>query len=272
MDDEVAVDALRRVVDAELGTHLHGDHAPPDARVPVIAGSKSWDFNCCYAEDLERRKLESLTAQFRDRFDRNPLSYRAGRYSASGRTARILSRLGYVAETSVTPRIRWVHEFEPDCVLDFRAAPLDPYRPASDDLSRPGDVPIWEVPITILPAPSWWSTGVSAYQRLRSLPVREYPIWLRPSTTSWPWLHWIVNRRLYGPHQSPLTVFNIMFHSMEVIEGASPYSPDARSTRRILHRLDRLLRLLRDAGAQFVTLSQLAEHLSHRQSACFSSR
>ncbi len=265
MNDSESVDVLHRLEDGELGTHLHGEHVPPEARVPDPAGAQSWDFSCCYPERLERAKLVSLTDQFRDRFGRAPLSYRAGRYAASGRTAAILSELGYVAETSVTPGLRWVHEFDASCVLDFVNAPQWPYRPAAKDLAAVGELPIWEIPLTILPRPRWWNLGINTYQRLRSLPVQDYPVWLRPSTTSWPWLRWIVQSSLRRARSSDMTVFNIMFHSMEVIADASPYSPTPRAAQRVLARLNRTLGLFESLGARFLTLSELADELERRE-------
>jgi hypothetical protein len=265
MDDPASVEALARVVDGELGTHLHGDHVAPEPRAPQIAGSESWDFTAFYPEPLERAKLETITRQFRDRFGRAPRSYRAGRYAASGRTGRLLAELGYRVETSVTPGIRWVHELNPENALDFRGAPLDPYHPSESDLARAGSLPIWEVPITILPMPSAWSAGLSLAQRALGRPVQRYPAWLRPSTTSLPWLAWVVWRRLRDARAEEPLVLNIMMHSMEVIAGASPYSPTEVAAARILKRLDLLLGQLARLGARFVTLTELADLLDARR-------
>jgi hypothetical protein len=175
--------------------------------------------------------------------------------------------LGYVAETSVTPGLRWVHEFDASCVLNFVHAPCEPYRPSMDDLACPGTLPIWEIPITILPRPPMWNLGVNTYQRLRRRPIRQYPVWLRPSTTSWPWLRWMVHSQLRQTRPPNVAVFNIMFHSMEVVADASPYSPTPRAAERVLQRLNRLLGLFGGLGARFLTLSQLAEVLErHRTS------
>jgi len=257
MADPRSVEVLGRLTEAELGTHLHGDHVPPLARVPEPAGSTSWDFTCFYPHDVERAKLQTITRQYHEQFGKPPRSYRAGRYAASGYTAQALVELGYVVDTSVTPALRWVNELDPSQVLDFVAAPLEPYRPSAANLAQPGPLRIWELPITIVPRPGWWNVGLTAAQVLAHRPQVTYPVWLRPSTTSWPWLRWIVGTRLAGaPGRSRL--FNIMFHSMEVVEGASPYTPTRASAERVLRRLDRLLGFLRHVGARFVTASELA--------------
>jgi hypothetical protein len=258
MNDEASVEALARAKDCELGTHLHGDHVAPAARAPDPAGQTSWDFTCCYPAELERGKLETITDQYRDRFGRKPLSYRAGRYGASGRTARYLAELGYRAETSVTPGIEWINENDASHRLDFRHAPRIPYRPSAHDLAREGSLPIWEIPVTILEHPALWNRGFHIAQRALGRPVQSYPLWLRPSTTSRAWLWWMVREVMRRPGPK---VFNIMFHSMEVVAGASPYNPNGAATARILRRLDYLLGLLASHGATFFTLAELAETL-----------
>ncbi len=258
MNDPASVETLKRARDCELGTHLHGDHVEPAARAPDPAGQTSWDFTCCYPEAIERAKLVTITNQFRDRFDRAPLSYRAGRYGASGRTARELAALGYKAETSVTPGIEWINEIEPSHRMDFRGAPITPYRPSEHDLARAGSLPIWELPVTILARPALWNRGLSTAQRLTNRPQQSYPVWLRPSTTSRPWLYWMVREILRRPG---LQLFNIMFHSMEVVTGGSPYNLTDTATARILRRLDFVLGLLKARGARFFTMAELAETL-----------
>jgi hypothetical protein len=258
INDAASVETLSRTRNCELGTHLHGDHVEPAARAPDPAGQTSWDFTCCYPEDIERAKLTTITNQFRDRLGRSPLSYRAGRYGASGRTARELAVLGYRAETSVTPGIEWINEIHPEHRMDFRNAPISPYRPSEHDLARPGSLPIWELPVTILPRPAIWNRGLNAAQRALGRPQQTYPVWLRPSTTSRPWLWWMVREIMRKPG---VQLFNIMFHSMEVVTGASPYNLTDAATAQILRRLDYMLGLLESHGARFFTMAELAEAL-----------
>lgn len=258
MDDEESVEVLARQKDCELGTHLHGDHVAPAARLPDPTGANSTDFTCWYPAEIERGKLVTITDQFRNRFGRRPVSYRAGRYAASGRTARILSDLGYRAETSVTPHIKWVNEIDASHTMDFRAAPITPYHPSESDLACEGILPIWELPVTILQRPAIWNAAVSAAQMALGKKPQSYPVWLRPSTTPRAWMWWMVHTIMKRPG---IKLFNIMFHSMEMVADASPYNPNGAATARIVSRLDFLLGLLKDAGATFYTMGELAETL-----------
>lgn len=254
LDDPASVEVLARLRDAELGTHLHGDHVPP-ATSQRPAGTASVDFASHYPEDLERAKLATITDLFADRFGRRPRAYRAGRYAASGRTACILTDLGYHADGSVTPGIMWTNERHPEQRIDFRGAPRGPYHPSARDLAQRGDLPIVEVPITIVPRPPWWDGAVMLAQRAVGRRPSRYPVWLRPSTTSWPWLRWAAGSVL---REDGRAWIHVMFHSVEMIPDASPYSRTVEDAARVFRRLSRLLAFLARQGASFRTLSEVA--------------
>lgn len=257
IDDDESMRVLRGLADAELGTHLHGDHVAP-AATQAAAGTSSAELECLYPEDLERAKLRTLVDRFAERTGRAPRAHRAGRYGASGRTARLLQELGYVVDASVAPGTVWTSEAHPGSAVDHRGAGLVPYRPDAHDLRRAGDLRIVEVPITILARPLWSDAALMAGQLLLRRPLRRYPVWLRPSTTSWPWLAWTMRAAVRRARLGGRAWLHVMFHSMEVTPGTSPYSPTAREAARVVVRLDRLLTSLRSAGARFHTLSELA--------------
>lgn len=266
LNDPASVETLRIVADAELGVHLHGDYVPPGTDPPGAPGTPSVDFGCWYPEALERAKLTTISEVFRDRFSAPPLSFRAGRYAASGRTLALLAELGYVVDSSVTPGLVWTNERDTWQVLDFRRAPLVPYHPDRSDLSMPGEQPVLEVPITVLRRPGWADAVVIAAQHVLRRPVRRYPLFLRPSTASWPWLRWAVGRAVVEARAEGDVWLNIMFHVMEVTPGASPYSATGRVAGRVAGRLRRLLTFLRDRGARFHTLTELAEAFERARS------
>lgn len=259
LNDPASVETLRSLSDAEVGVHLHGDHVPPGADPALAAGTASMDLQCWYPEEVERTKLVTITDVFRDRTARPARSFRAGRYGASGRTVALLGTLGYVVDSSVTPGVLWAGERDPTHVLDFRQAPVAPYHPSPADLSTPGDLGVLEVPITVVPRPAWSDAGVMFAQRVLRRPIRRYPLFLRPSTASWPWLRWAIDRATATARAGGDAWLNVMFHSMEVVPGASPYSRTAREADRVAGRLRRILLLLRARGARFHTLTELAD-------------
>lgn len=115
--------SLRNV---ELSTHLHGDDMTPRIKTWEMAGGVTDQMQWEYGEDLERSKLETLTELFRQHFDHQPLSFRAGSFGAGPHTGRILKDLGYVIDSSVTPHVCWTSrtgEKRPD-YRDFLRFPM----------------------------------------------------------------------------------------------------------------------------------------------------
>jgi len=75
-----------------------------------------------------------------------PVGFRAPNFSANGGTIAALDRLGYEYDSSVLPG-RIVRK-NGRTVLDFLAAPRDPYHPSRDNAAWSGDSRIWEFPVT----------------------------------------------------------------------------------------------------------------------------
>lgn len=265
MEDERAVAALRALDGPhELGTHLHAAFVAPERRYRRGEGVSSPDFQCLLPAALERAKLETLTSLFRARFGRAPRSFRAGRYAAGPATLASLEALGYAVDTSVVPGTLW-REREPPGrasrlaarlaalartprrAVDFRGAPEQPYFPADDRLARPGRYrpgrPL-EVPVSVRPA-SWFAPWSG-------------PTWFRPRFASVERMKAVVRHQL-ARHRAPgrAVVVNMMFHSMEVIEGASPYPQSADEVRRFLDDMREALGWCAREGARFVPLAAL---------------
>jgi hypothetical protein len=115
-------DVLRRIADdgrCEIGAHLHPWVSPPHEG-PIDA-VHSYPGNL--PADLERRKLEALTAVIADGFGARPRIYKAGRYGIGAATQRILEDLGYQIDVSVVPYTDFSHQHGPDFRI-YRPAPF----------------------------------------------------------------------------------------------------------------------------------------------------
>lgn len=234
------VETLAALPDCELGTHLHGEFVPPQA-TQNCAGAISSEIACYYETDLERAKLETLTERFDNIFQKRPRSFRSGAYGADADTLVTLQALGYWVDTSITPHILWNHV---GGRLDFRRAPEQPYFPSKDNLCRPGELQVLEVPITI-------SVSRSHF------PAQPQPLWLRPSTSSAGQMIRVIHEYLTRYRDAEIIVLNMMFHSMEVIPSASPYTPSESAAAEFLKRIDRVLTFCHERNVQFVTLSEV---------------
>ncbi|MCB1754539.1 MAG: hypothetical protein KDJ38_03400 [Gammaproteobacteria bacterium] len=242
LEDDESVAALKSLKgDYEYGTHLHAAFIEPEKKHYDYAGVDSPDFQCAYSEDVEFKKLENLTALFREKLAMNPTSFRAGRYGAGVNTIDALQNLGYKVDTSVTPHIRWT---EPNGEVDFRRAPEQPYIPSNKDLALVSENPsreaLLEVPVTV-----------------KSRLIRRHPRWFRPWFSDVEQMKNIFNYHLRKYAKRKAVSINMMFHSMEVIEKASPYPQTSDDVKRYLDDTHEILTWCAGQGVHFVGLSEL---------------
>jgi hypothetical protein len=265
-DDASAVLLARLPGGGELGTHLHAEYVGPD----LDDDAESLVFQAALPEAQERAKLETLTQLFAGRFGARPRSFRAGRFGIGPASLGILAQLGYVVDSSVTPFLDW--SGTGPGAPSFAHAPTVPYRPQPRAPASPaatGDAgTLWEVPVTIRPR-------LLHRQPLarRFLQRRLRHRWLRPTWESGRALIQLARdvwseagdagdgaRATQAP--APPPVWNVMFHNVEVVAGASPYARTDDQARAILDRLAALLAFARDAGARSVGLSEVPELLT----------
>jgi hypothetical protein len=246
--DAASVERLSALPGCELGAHLHGELAEPDAAIPDRTDAVQRD----YPPDVERAKLSSLTQAFRDAFGRAPRSFRAGRFGIGRHTVGFLEDLGYDVDSSVTPHVDWSH-VSPG--LSFEGAPEVPYRPAREEPTHPGDSRVLEVPVTIRPP------------RLGALPFVGRRIerrWLRPTKSSGSALVALareVIERERRRNEGRSVVLNAMLHNVEVVAGASPYAATDSDAQRILGRLGALLDFARRADIAVIGLEDVPQVL-----------
>jgi hypothetical protein len=226
----------------EVGTHLHPWTAPPwsDAdEHPAFPSELS--------DALLEAKLRTLTDAITERFGHAPTSYRAGRFGADARTVRILTALGYVCDSSVTPLTSWARYpglRDGPGGPDFTAAPLVPYYPSPDDITRRGGAGLVEIPVSIvdqdrLPAGLGDRVGArpegDLLRRLAAKLRLRRRLWLRPTMESArDMIETCAVLRARGCDH-----FNMMIHSSELYPNTSPYFEDQRAVDLLFDRMDR---------------------------------
>lgn len=235
---------------AELGAHLHCEFVEPERTLTRanMAGCTADAVQRQYPPSIEAAKLTNLVALFHRTFGYAPTSFRSGRYGMSGETLEILSGLGCKVDSSVTPGLRWDYK---EGTLDYRAWPTGP----SWVPTHAGR--ILEVPLSIRPRSALaqqvrdWP---ELYRRIaRGIVGRSADyLWLRPSWTS-------ARDLVHYAQTSDETFLNLMFHSMEVIPGASPYARTEKDVERILARLDALLAFCAENQIQPCGLSEVVD-------------
>jgi hypothetical protein len=242
--DEKCIGRLASLDGCELGTHLHGELAEPEAFEPEVTNAVQRD----YPPEVERAKMASLTDAFRVAFGRLPQSFRAGRFGIGASTIPILDDLGYAVESSVTPHMDW-SEISPG--LSFVGAPTQPYHPDPADPARPGAGRLLEVPVTIRP---------SALARVPLFGKHMQHRWLRPTRTDGAALVALARETLQAERRlSPErpVILNAMFHNVEAVAGASPYAATEETAQRIVDRLGALLDFARREDMACVGLADI---------------
>jgi hypothetical protein len=246
--DEACVEVFRALdASAELGTHLHGEYAEPDAFEPDVTSVFQRD----YTPEVERQKLTYLTDLFIRAFGHQPQSFRAGRFGIGRESIGILESLGYAVESSVTPYMDWSSAGAAG--LAFPDAPTQPYRPDPIDPGRVGDAKILEVPVTI------------KKRLLNAVPFvgsRVDPRWLRPTRGTAEALvrvaeDEIADARRRAPGRP--VILNAMFHNVEIVPETSPYAATEAEAEAILARLGALLDFARRESIAVVGLGDVPE-------------
>jgi hypothetical protein len=257
---------IARRGDAEIGSHMHVWTTPPLA--PLTANDHEY---CPLATEISyeqhHEKMANVTRVVGELSGRAPRAHRAGRYALDANGLRVLESLGYTADTSVTPLLSWREAGRNGSLRgpDFTSAPFEPYHPDRSDVTRAGDSPILEVPVSFFltrPLPrnlGRWLARVPRNNNFvralrRSGVVRH--AWLRPGRD-------VSGRTLAGVARAlvaaGIPVLNVMFHSSEMAAGTSPHTKTQSQVEESYEQLDFLLRdAVGGIGAQPVTLSEFA--------------
>jgi hypothetical protein len=255
---EFGRDVVRRAA-GEIGMHLHAWNTPP--LIPLTADDLAFQpYLIEYAEPVMRQKISRMTDLLEQTFGIKMTSHRAGRWAFNETYARILAERGYLVDCSVTPHVSWrAHLGSPDGNggPDYSGFPTEPYFVDLDDIARPGNSPLLEVPMTIVPTGRpdipWLRARVDRVSVTRRLLNRFFPLihWLRPDRRNARHMLRIVHAAADAgkPH------LEFMIHSSELMPGGSPLFPTEADIENLYADLDRLFATGR-AACTGTTLSE----------------
>lgn len=267
IDDAACRETLKKLVDeggAEVGAHLHPWETPPFAASQLDTRFATFPHELP-AYEFEA-KLTHLTESIARHFDR-PRSYRAGRWGFTAAHVGILEHLGYVADTSVIPRVDWRRTFGIPASeggrggADYRFAPRDIYRQSYENVCMPGVARLIELPVTVeftRRVPAWMDRNYGRLPDLAHRVLRKIewvrPVWATPAEEPLDRLLTLVYRAMAERRG----LFNMAFHSSELMLNGSPTSRTVEDVDGMFDRLERMLTALRDHGCRFVTMSEAA--------------
>ncbi len=246
---EFGRDVLRRHA-GEIGMHLHAWNTPP--LVPLTEDDLVLQpYLIEYPEAIIRQKVAVMTNLLEETFGAKVISHRAGRWSLNEVYARALTAHGYRVDCSVTPLVSWQwHPGVPNGTggVDYSRFPSEPYFVDLSDVSRPGDSPLLEIPVTIVP--SRWPSMPRLRRHLSGLPLarrvlsRFFPPvhWLRPDRRNGVSLVRIAKQAV---HERRAHV-EFMLHSSELMAGGSPFFPRDADVEGLYRNLEALFAVIRE--------------------------
>lgn len=240
---EFARDVLARRT-AEVGMHLHAWNSPP-VQPLTDDDYRHQPYLIEYPAQLIREKVGFLTKLLEDTFGVKMTSHRAGRWSMNAVYARILVEHGYRIDCSVTPHVSWADvKGDPNQPggTDFSRFPELPYTVDLQDISRPGNSSLLELPMTVVPSEHQALRKIGERLPRRSLPARVWnrlfpPVhWLRPNGRNLGQMFQILERTLR--ERRPYAEF--MLHSSEFMPGGSPTYRTPESIEALYRDLEQL--------------------------------
>ncbi|MFN8854666.1 MAG: hypothetical protein ACK50P_03835 [Planctomycetaceae bacterium] len=246
---------------AEVGAHLHPWCTQPHGE--ELSRRNSWMVNL--PEDLQRRKLETLTHEIAEAMGRPPTSFRAGRYGMGTFAANVLVDLGYVVDSSVIPFTDYSMQSGPD----FSRATWRPYRISQNDLLQQDTAgTLLEIPVTVgfnshNFEKTWrrhqrFSRGWARHLRWNGILDRcgiGQRIKLSPEQASSAEMECVIRRAL----AQKADCLVLMFHSSSLVAGLSPYASTTQAFLEFQARMRDVLSFWRrDLGFPSPTMSQFA--------------
>jgi len=227
---------------AEVGMHLHAWHSPPGSHSVTDKDYRFHPYLIEYPDEVLCDKIAYMTDLLTEKFDRRPTSHRAGRWSMDERYAKTLMEQGYLVDCSVTPHVSWrSNKGDPEGKggADYRRFPEHCYFIDPDHIDRPGDSPLLEIPMTIIPS-------CPALTRYVPVTITEHPFlgravrsvlainWFRPNRKNSNQML----RLLDMVRREKRGYIQFMIHSSELMPGGSPYFPDKASVEKLYNDLE----------------------------------
>jgi len=241
----------------EIGTHCHPWNTPPIEEKTNNHNSMI----CNLPYDLIEKKLETLHQAIVDRFKVKPICFRAGRWGFGPKVAKVIHKLGYRVDTSLTPFVDWIEEEGPD----FSDASTFSYWFDSDDiLHEKENGSLLEVPPTIGFLQKNFERCGSIRKRFFKKPHSLYHVlgildklrilnhrWLSPELSSGSDMILLSKNFIRLGHR----FLNMSFHSTSLLPGKSPFVRNQKQFEKFLHDIEMFLQFAVDQGMTFSPLS-----------------
>lgn len=250
----------------EIGTHCHPWNTPP-------VEEKTDNHNsmiCNLPYELIEKKLETLHEAIVDRFKVRPICFRAGRWGFGPKVAKVIHKLGYRVDTSLTPFFDWTEAGGPD----FSDASTFSYWFDTDDpLHEKADGSLLEVPLTIGFLQRNFELCRSVRKKLLNGPFSRYRIlgildkfrilnqrWLSPEFSSGSDMIILSKNFIRSGH----CFLNMQFHSTSLLPGKTPFVRNQKQLENFLRNNEMFLQYAVNQGMTFAPLSEAVKDVKKK--------
>ena len=240
---EFARDVLKRGT-AEIGMHLHAWNSPP-IRPLTDDDYRYQPYLLEYPEKVIREKVDFLTRLLEDTFGMPMVSHRAGRRGMDEVYARVLAERGYRVDCSVSPHVSWrPMKGDPrrEGGPDFSEFPETAYRVDLNDIGRPGNSSLVEVPTTVMQTERRTLRRIGELLPSGTFPARAWNrlfpprLWLKPNGRNLSDMLAILERATREQRR----YVQFALHSSELMPGGSPGFRTTESIEALYRDLERL--------------------------------
>lgn len=223
----------------EIGMHMHAFSTPPFYGLPDLRG-RGLAFAGEYPSKILYQKMEYMTKTLQDTFQVEISSHRGGRWYLDNRILRILNKLGYLVDCTVTPGMNW--QSASGQTGGSRGSDYRHYKSKVYPIKESG---LWELPMTIMDKITF---GVTKGNKI---PVKSRKIWLRPDGNNLEDLIWLVDKN----HKGSINYIEFMIHSSELMAGGSPNFRTVEGIDKLYKEIDVLFAYMKQKGYQGIGCS-----------------
>jgi hypothetical protein len=229
----------------EIGMHLHAWDMPPDFKL-TDNDYLHKPFLIEYPKKIINEKVRIMTDILEDIFQTKMTSHRAGRWAFNEIYAETLVEYGYLVDCSVTPLQSWkafLGDPNKSGGTDYSCFPNFHYFIDLNDISKPGNSPLLEIPMTIdeieRPLLIQKSKKVFNKMKLTKKIFNHYfpPVtWLRPNGKNLTDMLALLTKVRINKGN----YVEFMLHSSEFMPGGSPTFKTKQSIERLFSHTEQL--------------------------------
>ncbi len=247
----------------EIGMHLHAWYSLPEYALT----DDDWRYQPYlieFPENILRDKVAYMTDLLESAFQQKMTSHRAGRWAFDEVYARALIDNGYLVDCSVTPRVDWRNSSgapHGKGGTDYSLFPDHAYYIDINDISRAGDSPLLELPMSIQYRYGAFTNQLKkVWNDVRGKKRGPSVNWLRPVGGNVEQMKQVVEQTLSQGND----YVEFMLHSSEFMPDGSPTFKNEADIERLYDDLEQLFSWLQ-SRTQGMTLTEYA--LQKRNSA-----